>query len=103
MIREFVVHVTRPQQGFDALAPAKAAEYVRAFERIFRIADETSAVTHKMLELITTYPTGGRQVHDAKIVATMLVNEIKTLATIIVEDMRRFESVITLLPLLKTS
>ena len=60
---------------------------------------ETAAVTARLLQLIKEYPTGGKQIHDANIVATMLVNGIDTLLTQNIDDMKRFENEITLIPL----
>jgi len=44
-------------------------------------------------------PSGGKQVHDANIVATMLVNDIDTLVTNNVSDMERFSKQVTIVPL----
>jgi len=68
-------------------------------ESLFRIADEDSAVTAQLIRLIQSHPTGGKQVHDANIIATMLANNIDTLLTLNVADMRRFESMIRLVTL----
>jgi len=65
----------------------------------FRIADETAEVTAQLLQLLKQYPTGGKQVHDANIVATMLVHGVDTLLTMNVVDFQRFQDRITLVPL----
>ncbi len=41
-------------------------------------------------------PVGGRQIHDANIVATMQVHSIQKLLTDNVADFRRFGSIITI-------
>ena len=63
------------------------------------VADETPEVTDQLLELLRTYPTRGKQVHDANIVATMLVNGVDTLLTMNVADFQRFHDRINLIPL----
>ncbi|HET8630202.1 MAG TPA: hypothetical protein VFL91_22495 [Thermomicrobiales bacterium] len=51
-----------------------------------------------MLALLREHPTGGKQVHDANIVATMLAYGIGTLLTFNHDDMARFEGKIKLVP-----
>jgi len=46
-----------------------------------------------------TIPLSGKQIHDANIVATMLVHHIPALLTTITEDFKRFSHLITVLPL----
>ena len=62
-------------------------------------ADETAAVTQQWIALLKQFPTGGKQVHDANIVATMLVNDIGVLLTNNVADLKRYDSLITIIPL----
>jgi len=99
VIREFMVYITRPQLFFTPMSIAEVEEYVNRVQAIFKVADETAAVTTRLLQLIKHYPTGGKQIHDANIVATMLVNGIDTLLTQNIDDMKRFENEITLIPL----
>lgn len=101
VIREFLVQVTRAQllPGSEFPLPSYRIEsIVLKFPILYRIADDTEAVTSKLLDLLKQYPTGGKQVHDANIVATMLVNGISRLITLNVEDMKRFTQ-IELIPL----
>ena len=72
---------------------------INLLQSVFEIADETAAVTTSLVQLIKQYPTGGKQIHDANIVATMLVNGIDTLLTQNIDDMKRFEHEINLIPL----
>ena len=72
---------------------------VRYFQTVFHIADEDSAVTAELLHLLSSVPIGGKQIHDANIVATMLANQAGTLLTANVSDFDRFASLITVLPL----
>ena len=64
---------------------------------LFRVADETHEVTFQLFSLLKTHPTQGKLVHDANLVATMLVNDIETLLTLNVDDFRRFEDKIKLI------
>jgi predicted nucleic acid-binding protein len=99
VIREFLVQTTNPMTLQPPLNIAQIMERIRMMESLFRIADEDSAVTAQLIRLIQSHPTGGKQVHDANIIATMLANNIDTLLTLNVADMRRFESMIRLVTL----
>jgi predicted nucleic acid-binding protein len=97
VIREFVVQATHPRTLNVPLTIRQAVYEVLAFDGLFHIADETSAVRSQLLELLLEYPTLGKQVHDANLVATMLVYGIDTLLTMNVADLKRFADKITLL------
>lgn len=99
VVREFLAVLTRPST-FGAPASVEALENrVSGFQRAFRIADEDAAVTASLLALLREVPCGGKQVHDANLVATMLVHGIDRLLTHNTEDFRRFEPWIEVLPL----
>jgi len=97
IIREYLVHVTRPGGMFvEPLTGAQAERQVHLIERMFVVADETKSVTDHLVELIRDYPTGGKQIHDANIVATMFAYDIDTLLTLNEADFKRFAGKITL-------
>ncbi len=75
----------------QALSPVQVTHHVTMLTTLFMIADETAQVTHELVKLIQKTPLGGKQIHDANIVATMLVYEINTLLTTNLADMKRFE------------
>jgi predicted nucleic acid-binding protein len=95
VLREFLAVVTRPQPAVPTMPMALAIEQVKFFSQRFWIAVEGPAVRTQLLALLSTYPTAGRQVHDANIVATMLANSIKHLLTFNGSDFRRFASLIS--------
>jgi predicted nucleic acid-binding protein len=70
VIREYVATLARPQTFAipDFTTVAADVEYLRAR---FEVADDTHAVTDRLLELVREVAVGGKQVHDANIVATM--------------------------------
>ncbi|UBF24522.1 hypothetical protein K9N68_22915 [Kovacikia minuta CCNUW1] len=53
--------------------------------------------------MIEQIPTGGRQIHDANIVATMQTYGVQNLLTHNTADFDRFSQVITVLPLIETT
>ncbi|MBE0705525.1 MAG: PIN domain-containing protein, partial [Afipia sp.] len=97
VIREYLVQVTRPGgMLIEPLAGEQAERQVHLIERMFVVADETKSVTDHLMELIRDYPTGGKQIHDANIVATMLAFDIDTLLTLNEADLKRFAGIIML-------
>jgi predicted nucleic acid-binding protein len=99
VIREYLASVTRPQPSEPALTPEQAVADVRRLMRNFFVADESEAMTEHLVNLVRRFGVKGRQIHDANIVATMLVNGIHRLLTFNVADFRRFEPLIVLEPL----
>lgn len=92
VIREFIVQATHPRTLAEPLTIEQVVREIEAMKPLFQIADETVAVRDKLLELLQQYPTQGKQVHDANIVATMLAYDIDTLLTLNVDDLKRFEN-----------
>ena len=99
VIREFIVQATHPRTLKIPLKIEEVIHEIRIIEQLFSITDETEAVRQNLLDLLQTFPTHGKQVHDANIVATMLANQIDNLATHNIEDFKRFSSKINLISL----
>lgn len=99
ILREYVAVLTRPQTFARPISMTDVAADVRSFERQLQVADDTAPVTAQLLQLLEEVPTGGKQVHDTNIVATMLVHGITTLLTGNAADFARFEPRITVEPL----
>jgi len=99
VIREYLVQVTHPRTFIQPLSLEQVMLQIQSIQSLFHVADETQDVTTQLLTLLRNYPTQGKQVHDANLVATMLVNHIDTLLTINVDDLKRFQPEIKLIPL----
>jgi predicted nucleic acid-binding protein len=99
VIREFMVQVTHPKTLHIPLTIQAAIKAVERIKPVFSIADENAAVREQLLELLQNYPTAGKQIHDANIVATMLAYGIDTLLMLNVDDMKRFGDKISLVTL----
>ncbi len=97
VIREYLVRATHPATFSPAYTLEQVLAQLKTIQTLFRVADETAQTTEKLLELVQKYPTLGKQVHDANIVATMLTYGIDTLLTINVADMKRFSDVIQII------
>jgi predicted nucleic acid-binding protein len=99
VIREYVANATRPQTYRPALPIAAVLEQVHDFRKTFQILPESPAVLSRLFELLSNVAVGGKQVHDANVVATMLAYDIGSLLTHNVKDFRRFQSYVRILPL----
>jgi predicted nucleic acid-binding protein len=99
IIREYLAVLSRAQASSGAVAPADLIKEVESFLKQYAIAEDGPDVTAKLLDLLLLIDTGGKQVHDANIVATMLVHGIGTLLTHNVSDFTRFSPLITVVPL----
>lgn len=96
VIREYLTQVSRPGFFAQALPIEQILAHMQTIQSLFRIADETAATTAQLLHLLRVYPSGGKQVHDANIVATMQVYHIPTLLTLNIDDFKRFAPIIKL-------
>lgn len=99
ILREYLATLSRPQQFSKPQPAAVLAADIHYFQSNFLVAEDNPSVTERLLELIQQFPTGGKQIHDASIVATMLAYNIPVLLTHNTGDFVRFSSLITVLPL----
>jgi predicted nucleic acid-binding protein len=99
VLREFIAAVTRPQTYGNPQPIEIVVARVRVFQAQFQVIEDNPQVTAQLLELLQQFPTAGRQVHDANIVATMLTAGIDRLLTHNVRDFTRFSDLITVIPL----
>jgi predicted nucleic acid-binding protein len=91
VMREYLAVATRPaDQNGLGLALAEALANVRAFRARTTLLAEDSKVADRLLAVVTDSPCGGKQIHDANVVATMLVHGIGTIVTINTGDFARF-------------
>ena len=102
ILREYLATLSRPQ-SFSTPVPAVTliADIVR-FQTQFQIAEDGPAVTANLLGLLASIPIGGKQVHDANIVATMQTHGLRRLLTHNTADFTRFGSLIQIEPLVST-
>lgn len=94
VLREFIAARTRPQTFAEPSTPDVVIERVRYLEERFEVADDTAAVTEQLIKLMANFEIGGKQIHDANIVATMLAYGIPCLLTHNTKDFERFADVI---------
>ena len=99
ILREYLATLSRIQ-SFSVPVPATTltADVIR-FQSQFRIAEDGPTVTSNLLTLLRSIPIGGKQVHDANIVATMQAHGLRRLLTHNTADFARFGSLIQIEPL----
>ena len=91
IMREYLAVATRPvdQNGLGMARPDAVAN-VRALRARLNLLAEDIKVSDRLLELLETIECAGKQIHDANVVATMLVHGIDTVVTMKVNDFARF-------------
>lgn len=96
VIRELLVQMMHPRTLQSPLSGHQVQAQMQTILTLFRVADETRLTTEQLLALVKAYPVGGKQIHDANIVATMLVHDIDRLLTLNTADFQRYADRITL-------
>jgi predicted nucleic acid-binding protein len=100
IMREYLAVATRPaDKNGLGLKQADAVANVQAFRSRASLLTEDSKVADCLLGLLDEIPCAGKQVHDANVVATMLVHGIGALITMNLADFTRFEHHIKVIPL----
>jgi predicted nucleic acid-binding protein len=94
VLREYLAATTRPQSWSRALTLAEATADTDSFIRRFAVLEDGPAVWSELITLTRSFAFGGKQVHDANIVATMLAHGETRLLTFNDADFRRFGSFI---------
>ena len=92
IMREYLAVATRPtEKNGLGMTLADALANVRAFRARTSLLAEDGKVADRLLTLLDDIACGGQQIHDANVVATMLVHGIDTIVTINLVDFTRFE------------
>ena len=94
IIREYVAVMSRPQVWGRPIPMIETLEVAEAFLRSFRVLEDGPIVWTHLSMLCRTRQLGGKQVHDADIVATMLAHGETRLLTSNGAHVRRFSDVI---------
>lgn len=103
ILREYLAVATRPvtANGLGLSRPDAVAN-VRAFRARLTVLGEDRRVSEQLLQLLDRVACSGKQVHDANIVATMLVHGVGTVVTANTDDFKRFAKEVLVLNLLAT-
>ena len=96
IIREYLAVVTRPQNWPIPITRKEALVDVNRLLSTYEVLEDGPVVTDLLLDLCSSVTVGGKQIHDANIVATMLAYGERRLLTLNAADFRRFEDRIEL-------
>ncbi|MHB8519751.1 MAG: type II toxin-antitoxin system VapC family toxin [Limisphaerales bacterium] len=100
VLREYLAVTTRTAPGQTVQPDYGAiAANLLSFRSGFDVLEDNGKVSEKLEELVRQFSVRGRQVHDANIVATMVVQGLRELLTQNVGDFARFSPLITIHPL----
>jgi predicted nucleic acid-binding protein len=97
--REFLATLSRPKLFPVPLSLDTILSTLAEFEASFSVAEDREGTMRRLCELLRKVPVGGRQIHDANIVATMLDYGVSSLLTNNMADFVPFGSFVELLPL----
>jgi predicted nucleic acid-binding protein len=100
VLREYLAALSRPQTFTPPIPITILIAEIQAFENRFQIVEDNYQVTANLLTLLNQVPVGGKQIHDANIVATMQVYGLSYLLTHNISDFDRFTNYITVIPLI---
>ena len=96
---EFWNASTRPVTGNGlGFTPEQAARYVDRFQTLFDLLPETSEIFPTWRKLVLDYKVSGIQVHDARIVAAMLVHQVDQILSFDVDDFNRCRGITVVHP-----
>jgi len=100
VLREYLAVATRPAErnGLGLHLPDALAN-VRAIRERTTLLGEDSRVADRLCGLLADVECRGKQVHDANLVATMLVHGIAAVVTMNLEDFIPFEGHVSLIRL----
>ena len=99
IFREYLAAMTRPGTLTQPIAIEDLLADIEDFAIQFYVAEDGPAVTAQLIAILLRTVVGGKQVHDANIVATMLAHGIPQLLTHNVDDFTRFAHLIAVVPL----
>ena len=99
VVREYLAVATRPGVIEPAPSLPDLLANVANIRARCRLVDDTLAVVDELVRLLAAIPTAHRRVHDANIVATMLVWSVPRLLTHNTRDFERYTHLIEIVPL----
>ena len=90
VVREYLSVMTRPQPWTVPISRDNVLEDVNRLLSDFEILEDGPVVTDALVTLCREFEVGGKQIHDANIVATMLAHGERRLLTFNASDFRRY-------------
>ncbi len=97
VIREYLSVLSRPDVNGKRLADELLINDAKRLRKEYLVLFETDQTLNNLQMLLSHCPTGGKQIHDANIVATMIDNNLTVLLTHNIVDFKRFNKFITII------
>jgi predicted nucleic acid-binding protein len=96
---EFWVVATRPvgENGLG-MTPARAQTELTQLKSLYRIIDDNPAVLPEWERLIFDYQVIGKNAHDTRLVATMIIHQITHILTFNRTDFQRYREIVVISP-----
>ena len=100
VLAEFLMVCTRPvsARGGYGLSFQRAERKIRIIERFCRLLPDNLATHLEWRRLVVAYSVKGVEVHDARLVASMIAHGVKHLLTFDVGDFKRYREIRALSP-----
>jgi predicted nucleic acid-binding protein len=96
---EFWNASTRPIAGNGlGFTPEQAARYVDRFQTLFDLLPEGPGIFPTWRKLVLDYKVSGIQVHDARIVAAMMVHQVDQILSFDLDDFKRYRGITVVHP-----
>ena len=96
VLREYLATMTRPQSWENPLTRHQVLDDIQTLSQRLEMLEDGDIITRNLVTLCRDIPVGGKQIHDANIVATMLAYGERQLLTFNTSDFRRYEDRIEL-------
>jgi predicted nucleic acid-binding protein len=98
-IVEFWNVSTRPiaQNGYG-LSSAETNEVAKQIEKAFILLPDVEAIHHEWRRLVLAHGVSGAKVHDARIVAAMIVHGVRQILTLDGRDFERYTEIASVSP-----
>ncbi len=90
VMREYLAVATRPQAWSTPLPMSRALADLSWMEETYEVLEDGPHVMDMLTRLCRDIPVGGKQIHDANIIATMLAHGERRLLTFNLRDFYRF-------------
>jgi len=98
IVREYLVVFTRGISPDDA-ARSAALHNIAKFLEAFTLLDENHETVYRLQTILENSAVGGKQIHDANIVAVMQAHGVKRLLTHNIDDFKKYAQWIEILKL----
>ncbi len=97
VIREYIAVLSKPNTNGKRIADSSLINDVNRIRNEFNVIYENNQTLDYLQMLLAHCPTGGKQIHDANIVSTMLAYSIELLLTHNIDDFKRFNKFIKIM------